>query len=905
MCSHVRAIMYASMIALLTLASAFSVIPARADDGAPPPPASPGSPAVAVAGTTKILFPVAAGTDVVVVNRSGHKVALASQEAAHIIAAGDPIWCPLGVLPKPSLVGPCSPAQTGFSDLESWLSSYSGTPKAGVIWIQDSYTSSTNASDSLIHSFTLNGTALAGFSLYSLTIKGGWNGTSGSTITTPDETEFDNASLSVIDWHAAVTISDIIVTRVTVPSSDSYALSVSTDKGGITLNRVEVMDNYPFAAGAHLDTHGAAVGHPAPVTVTDGMFNNNYGTGLQIDSNGAVLIRNLTADNNGGPSTFGYGANINNWWTNPDQPVTLTGTNEFTKNYGSGLWIESFGVVTLNNITAYQNTYTPSIGYGVHINNAHGPTLTTTPSNVVITGTNLFAFNKQDGLFINTNGNIILNNITSTYNTGNGAYLENCLRTALTVCPTTAKTVTLTGVNAFNHNNSDGLDVDSSGTITISQVAANHNNGFGAYLVNCAIGSGGSCMTPLPYNVTLTKASTFIGNSGSTGLFIDATGTVSLNNITASFNGAYGALIYNNAHLLTPRSVTITGTNVFNANSSSGLDVYSYGAITVSNLTANANGQVGLGGNGVWLDNRGYDPNVGIPGTGGDTVITRMPVTLTGINNFNLNYSDGLDIFSAGAISVANVSASDNGTAGIGDGIYLYNNDNWYPNFGAQKYYAANVTVSGFGFSEANVNFGLGVNSAGSVNLANITANDNGSDGAHIDASGWLAPQSVTLTGLNTFNHNGIPSGNGSGLYIKNDGKITISNLSASLNKADGAYLDNFSLGYTWPGKFAGVTLTGFNTFQQNQGSYGLYIYTDGSATMSHVIADENTAGTGVYVKATKAITVTCGYAEFNTTGLDLSTGTTLTITGVHAYYNTGDDTIFNVPPAHITYACP
>src|ERR1700690_343177 len=97
--SRFRVLLYALMIISITMVSAFTVVPARADDGAPLPPASPASPASAAVHTPANLSGVPAGTDVVVVNRSGHKVALASQEAARIVAEGDPMWCPTGVVP--------------------------------------------------------------------------------------------------------------------------------------------------------------------------------------------------------------------------------------------------------------------------------------------------------------------------------------------------------------------------------------------------------------------------------------------------------------------------------------------------------------------------------------------------------------------------------------------------------------------------------------------------------------------------------------------------------------------------------------------------------------------------------------------------------------------------------------
>jgi hypothetical protein len=878
------------MIILIALTSAFTVIPARADDGAPPP-AAPSSPSTSST-TSSVLSNVPAGTDVVVVDHNGRKVALASQEAAHIVAAGDPIWCPLGVAPKDN-AGGCSPASSGFGfpGLSTWM--FLNDPnKAGVIWIEDSYQGSVN--DVGMNSLTIDGTFLPNMANHSLALKGGWNGISGSTITNVfDPSEFD-ASVKVIHWHAPITISDIVVTGVTVNSYEAYALSVQTDTGGITLNRVQVINNFSglFAAGAHLDTTLAALHHPAPVTVNDSVFSNNYGRGLFIQSDGAVNIRNLTADYNGSAAHTGSGAYIDNWWDNLDQPVTLTGTNEFKYNALNGLEIYSYGVVTLNNITTYHNDNSAGAGNGVYINNNHG----TTPSIVKVTGTNLFTFNAQNGLWIQSNGNISVNNITSANNADDGALLDSCVRSGLSACPTVGKSVTLTGVNSFNRNSGDGLKVISSGAITISQVTANQNDGDGIQLDNCAYDGGSACWTPLAYNVTLMSPGTFIRN-GNNGLYITTTGAVSLKNITASFNGLDGADIFNNYHLLAPRPVTIGGTNVFNGNYYNGLYIYSYGAITASNLTADDNGLLGSYGWGAYLNNQGYDG-----GLGGSVLITRKPVTLTGVNTFNNNYYNGLEVASVGAISLSNLSASNNGTSSSYDGVYLYNDYDWYPNFAltATKF-AANVTISGFGFFESNGYDGLGIFSHGSVTAANLTGNYNFNHGAKIQTYGTLGPQSVTLSGLNTFYDNGFVSGTGNGLYVKNDGKITISNLFASNNRSDGAFLDNYT--WEWTNKFLGVTLTGFNTFDQNVGADGLYIHSDGSVVLSHINADQN-VGTGVYITATKNVTLMCASAFYNGTGFNMYSGATMTLTGVHAYYNSTNE-VLSFTTLHRTNNCP
>jgi hypothetical protein len=92
----------------------------------------------------------------------------------------------------------------------------------------------------------------------------------------------------------------------------------------------------------------------------------------------------------------------------------------------------------------------------------------------------------------------------------------------------TAKAVTITGVNTFFSNNSSGLEVDSIGAITLSSVTANENIGlgYGVYLRNDYSGTS---------SVTLTGVNTFLDN-GSAGLYILSNGNVSATKVTADGN---------------------------------------------------------------------------------------------------------------------------------------------------------------------------------------------------------------------------------------------------------------------------------------------------------------------------------------------------------------------------------
>jgi hypothetical protein len=931
---------------------------------------------------------------------------------------------------------------------------------------------------------------------FALTIQGGWTGT-GFGVNQLNPSEF-NASLSINNWLAPVTINDILVTGVSAPLQDASLYIRSTKN--ITLNRVQVVDNTASGIrGAILSTSDAPLGAPAAVTVNNSVFNHNPGDGLVIYADGAVKIKNLTANFNGTvDGIVDYGANIYNTYDNPDQPVTLAGTNEFKGNLGTGLNISSSGAVTLNNITAYKNDDGSNggggDGYGVYIDNTND----STASNVSLTGANRMDDNQLTGLEIRSNGNIKTNNL-STNNNGNsvswgGAYLDNCLSLSGT-CLVNGKSVTLSGVSNFNGNSSDALYVLSGGAITVYQISAadndhgasidnfrssipypvtvygpgtflrtepddgaliifasgavslknitsNSNGGYGidvhndynslspqnvtisgvnefndnvwggaliysygaVTLSNITANGNGIDNASDEYGVyidngalnkpvTLTGLNRFKDNLGS-GLWIESSGMVTLNNVTASYNddgtdggggdgygvyidntndgtasnvtlnganragfnqlsgmevygngnillnnlaaddnGVYGvyigtsgqvylknisasrnlfgATIVNNTNLLAPQNVTISGVNEFNDNVYDGAVIYSFGAITLSNIAANGNGQVGSTGYGVYLANYAYDANAGGAGVPGSVLVTRKPVTISGMNAFNGNYSGGLYVYSMGTITISGLIASGNGHdelvggnhIGVGDGVHLQNQFEWYPNFGALTPYGAGVTIFGYGTFESNQDDGLEILSKGLVNLKNITANGNGEYGAYIEARGdsALTAANVVVSGTNSFSYNGFLGYlvSGQGLYVMNDGAITLSNLSVIRNQGQGVWLDNSTL--AWTGKHLGITLSGFNTFQNNYW-IGLTFNTDGNVILSHVNADGN-LWKGVEGYTSQNLTLMCGSAYGNAnSGFSLGSGLTMTLFGYQSYYNGAADLL---PPTALRYPCP
>ncbi len=876
--SRVRVFFYASMILLLALISAISVIPARADDGAPPPPAAPaaGDPAqVTTAAAPTVLSQVPAGANVVVVNDRGHKVSLASQEAAKIVASGDPIWCPTGVLPGGAT---CSSLFTTFTGNASTLdagllSVLTGKTVSGTIWISSGYDSSLEVGTTV----TLDG-SLGTTANYALTLKGGWNGTLGSGTTNPATPSTFTLPLIITGWNADVTLSDIEITGVT----SGKALDVETSKN-ITLTNVNVHDNTGGGSGAYLNnTSGLTSGTTDKVTVTSSQFNGNNSDGLDVFSWGAITVSNLTASSN-----IGRGAALDNcsYPAGPTcnatsaQPVTLTGSNTFTDNWLSGLEVYSIGSITTNNLTADNNgilstgtsdTYRGGVGVWLENGYIGAPAVT-------LNGINEFngnyaaywngsSYDPHAGLVVNSSGAITANSLTADNNVaGSGAFLDNCEPNSLITCyvSTSGKAINVTGLNTFTGNHVSGLEIFSKGAISTNNVTATNNaTGWGENLVNYWPGAVGG--------IAVSGTNLYAGNWYD-GLAIFSHGAITVNNATSNGNGqsgasdAYGVYAENDGAGIV--AFTMTGTNNLSGNlGGGGLFVQSKGAITINSLTANGN----TPGYGAYLNN-----TFGTTGT----------VTVN-YSTFNDNTGNGLEVYSNRAISVKNITALNNGW----NGAYL---DNCNMSGGACATFTAQpVTITSVNNFNWNVNTGLVVWSEGAITLSNVTAIYNsGGNGAYLDNCNYdtgsdhcLNPGSnaVTLKGSSNFSDNGLD-----GLEVWASGPITTNNLTAdyngqSLTPTDvpvyeygaGVYLENDGALLGKP-----ITLTGTNSFTGN-GSNGLYLRSGGAVKANNLTANGNglntncqsanvsVCGDGVHVDWSISFTLT-GYGTFNGNGDD------------------------------------
>lgn len=765
-------------------------------------------------------------TEVIILDENGEALPLASEQAEEAIIIKDPIWCPVGVAPKPG-VGGCS---NSFPNLSTLVVSFVPPAKNGVIWIE---AGTDNGSQVEIDGEGAWFTAAN----YSLTLQGGWiGGTTGSTAIV-GTTIFDTA-ISIVGWKGTVTVNDIAFENANnTLNPGTGALYVETTKNIVVSN---VMATNSTGSGAYLDNRNSTT--QASVTVKNSTFNNNTTNGLTILSDGAITLTNVSTHFN----TVG-GANLSNNYDAPASVVSVT-KGFFNENgLGDGLAISSNGAVKLSQITAFANS-----SRGVFVNN----TSSLTPQPVTLSGYLHASNNGGKGLDIVAGGAVTLTSLITDFNGNIGTDIDNTYFNAYAV--------TINGTNSMSGNTAGGgLTIDSWGAITLNNITANANNGRGAS-INNADGT-------LPYAVHLKGVNSFSQNTQN-GLTISSRGTINLYNVTANENGFLlnlsGVLLYNQSDPLKPYNINLFGVNTFNANANTGLDIYSYGTITLNNVTASYNG---------------YDVNDGV---GSGAIISNVgsstsskPVVLKGTNIFNGNQANGLSIFtSGGSIVVSNLTASDNNG---GYGAYLYN---------LNSQYQSPVTINGYGVFNNNFLSGLYIRSNGVVTTTNLSALSNDSIGVLISTVGLSKPQSVTLKGNNTFINNGDGTGE-HGLYVLSDGNITVNNLTASQNYANGAYLDNYTL---WESgsftTFGSITITGFGNFHRNTTVSGLFVNSNGNVNLSYITANQNAIdGIGIYANGN--VTLTCVLAIDNFYGVRMyAPAFILTMKGVSAVANNSNE---------------
>jgi Right handed beta helix region len=551
-----------SLILLVLIISAGHPILARADSGIIPSPtsSSPSKRTPNSGSSSNSLSQVPSGTKVVIVDSSGNKVPLGSQQAENILAASDPIFCVNTATTIAASAPGCTGPYNTISDLLNYLAGHQPTAD-GTIWLEGGRQ---NTSTLMVN---INGSSLTTWSAYTLTLQGGWDDTTtNGTINSANPSQF-YVPISITNWNNDVTVNNVTVW-------------------------------YTFSSSAGLKVHTAG-----NIKLNYDTLTNNFGAGLEAVADGDITLSDVTADNNGN-LYYGVGGGVyldnrfgtGNIYIDTDSTGVVTGSSEFNSNVGDGLTVLSSGDVTLTNVTADNNsfwgTYLNSTGV-YYLNPGTGKIYVDTNSTGAVTGSSEFNGNglERDGYGLEalSNGDIVLSNVTANNNYDTtGVYLNT-----FNYGETNAN-ITISDSD-FQENGTYGLDAILSGTLTISGVTADDNTSDGVF-VNDSYGNGNIYVDTNSTGTAL-DPSEFNGN-GVEGLYAYSNGDITLGRVTADDNTNDGIFLDDtngtgSIYVDSNSTGAVNGSSEFNDNGGDGLIVRSNSDITLGGVTADDNDEDG------------------------------------------------------------------------------------------------------------------------------------------------------------------------------------------------------------------------------------------------------------------------------------------------------------------------
>ena len=558
---------------------------APAEEVATPAPAAP--PAQEASSASKkrklkapILNAVPDNTAVQVLNAAGEVQPLASHAAVQAIEGStDPIWCPEGQAPTPGLNG-CTQSFNSFTALLNFIAGNATYTGNGTIYVQEGgYQGGESTID-------FNNFNLSNISSSNLTITGGWNISSGSTTGT---STFNNVSLIIGNsgnpWGGSLTLNNVTITN---PAQTGVNLNT---QGNIELNNVNVT-NSTNGAGAELTsggnvtvkkskfernkTAGAIIRALGGVAIAESSFSNPENArrqivGLDIISDGDVALFQVIANGN-----RQAGATIDAAGRVSIAQSDFSGTKSMmgTDFLGYGLTVVSQDSIDLDTVTANDNfLWGASLTAAVDVNIANSTFNANTTESpgfiddtglLVTSGGNVSIFNSHAddnrliGATIKAGGDVTITN--STFSSNNGVIVDS------------AGNPTFYGY---------GLNVVTSGNISLNGVVASGNTLFGAHL-------------EAGQDVTVANSDFSSNTTGSTttvvgrGLEVIAGGNVFLDHVTLNNNQTYGATLQAGADVFL-NAVTASG------NGTNGVNVETNcGTLFLIGGTYTNNGQYGL-----------------------------------------------------------------------------------------------------------------------------------------------------------------------------------------------------------------------------------------------------------------------------------------------------------------------
>lgn len=553
--------------------------------------------------------------------------------------------------------------------------------------------------------------------------------------------------------------------------------------GAVTIYNFEAINNSSDGIQVY-NRNAGATGSVTIKSTLSGWVNrstHNAGDGIEIDTNGTILITKVESRSNDDT-----GFELDNDFIGVIKNITVSNC-QANLNDHYGIWAESNGGVTIINTEARNNDLSKVGSFsGLYIDNSGGT------GNVSIKSTDPknyygFNFNSGNGIKIITNGKVTISNAIASYNTDTVNDVNNDgFNIGGAIDP---KSIVLTRCVADN-NGWNGFQLQSLGTILLTNVSAsqNTNNGIIAY-------SAG--------NFTLKKIAGTPDNElndngnpfNADGLYVSSGGTVTILNTMTYLNNAYGMSINNAPSLTTPVKIQLS---IANYNHYGGIYINTASNLIVTDTSASYNDSWGM-----YADTDG-----------------KILVNCTkpmGFCNFSNNATgDGLDLYARKTITIRKIVASDNGNDANDHGMDLHSY------FTPSPIILSNVRVEG------NWYYGILADTDSNVTINNVLARYN-SVGVSV-GTGAFPVTNVLITGNNLFD------GNASGLEVYANGTVKISNVTAQF-QTNGRGVHVISSG-------EGMLVTLNNVVSRYNYDDGIYINSQGNVNLTTVRCISNgTAG--------------------------------------------------------------
>ena len=431
---------------------------------------------------------------------------------------------------------------------------------------------------------------------------------------------------------------------------------------------------------------------------------------------------------------------------------------------------------------------------------------------------------------------------------------------------TIAKVVTLSDITAGD-NGQWGLFINATGSISLTNMDVwNNQSEGGIFLDNCQDAFNGEDGI---CSGTGTIRLTTVNSDGNQGVGIEAfsKGLITLSGVEANNNQQTGIRAINNFDLAIA-GITLTNVRT-EGNGDTGIIAKTNGALLMSNITANSNYLIwGEIDNGTTVQNY-YNSNRE-PDHWWFEAAEGVPITLKlwadGSNDTEwLNRWD-FDPF------LRIFDAGDNEITTNQAITSQYSGTAWSNTDFYEIVWTPGSGESGWYYLEISSDNG----NSGFYRLSVDDSDPADAQARYVDGLAYQAGGSVALSGTNNFSDN-----EQAGLIGWNSGNVTLANFFAWGNGCEGIYLDN-------TGGSGNILVSGTNAAGGN-GWEGLRIITDGMVTLSNLEANNN-GQDGIWITANtalKAVTLNNVVAMWNSKhGIDLFTNGLTTLNNVRAWFN-------------------